>query len=166
MGPNGVFRVSEIEQIINNHRDNGRNGSLIAVLEEIQARYRYLPRDAMILVSEWLGIPLSQTYSVATFYNAFSLVPKGKHLVSVCLGTSCHVRGGGDILDKVKRELDLDLRETTEDFQFTVEEVRCLGCCSLSPVIRVDDDTYAHLTQTQVRRILEKYKREKEALDE
>ena len=166
MGPNGVFRVSEIEQIINNHRDNGRNGSLIAVLEEIQARYRYLPRDAMILVSEWLGIPLSQTYSVATFYNAFSLVPKGKHLVSVCLGTSCHVRGGGDILDKIKRELDLGSRETTEDFQFTVEEVRCLGCCSLSPVIRVDDDTYAHLTQTQVRRILEKYEREKEALDE
>ncbi|MFB0534546.1 MAG: NAD(P)H-dependent oxidoreductase subunit E, partial [Anaerolineae bacterium] len=78
MGPNGMFRVSEIEEIINNHRDNGRNGSLIAVLEEIQARYRYLPRDAMILVSEWLGIPLSQTYSVATFYNAFSLVPKGK----------------------------------------------------------------------------------------
>jgi len=166
MGPNGVFRVSEIEEIINNHRDNGRNGSLIAVLEEIQARYRYLPRDAMILVSEWLGIPLSQTYSVATFYNAFSLVPKGKHLVSVCLGTSCHVRGGGDILDKIKRELDLGSRETTEDFQFTVEEVRCLGCCSLSPVIRVDDDTYAHLTQTQVRRILEKYEREKEALDE
>ncbi|MFB0534468.1 MAG: NAD(P)H-dependent oxidoreductase subunit E, partial [Anaerolineae bacterium] len=129
-------------------------------------RYRYLPRDAMILVSEWLGIPLSQTYSVATFYNAFSLVPKGKHLVSVCLGTSCHVRGGGHILDKIKRELNLDSGETTEDFQFTVEEVRCLGCCSLSPVIRVDDDTYAHLTQTQVRRILEKYEREKEALDE
>jgi NADH-quinone oxidoreductase subunit E len=166
MGSNGVFRVSEFEEIINNHRDNGRNGSLIAVLEEIQTRYRYLPRDAMILVSEWLGIPLSQTYSVATFYNAFSLVPKGKHLVSVCLGTSCHVRGGGDILDKIKRELNLDSRETTEDFQFTVEEVRCLGCCSLSPVIRVDDDTYAHLTQTQVPRILEKYKREKEALDE
>ena len=166
MGPNGEFRVSEIEEIINNHRDNGRNGSLIAVLEEIQARYRYLPRDAMILVSEWLGIPLSQTYSVATFYNAFSLVPKGKHLVSVCLGTSCHVRGGGDILDKIRRQLNLDSRGTTEDFQFTVEEVRCLGCCSLSPVIRVDNDTYAHLTQTQVPRILEKYQRKKEALDE
>lgn len=166
MGPNGEFRISDIEEIINNHRDYGRNESLIAVLEEIQARYRYLPRDAMILVSEWLGVPLSQTYSVATFYNAFSLVPKGKHLVSVCLGTSCHVRGGGDILDKIRRELNLDSRETTEDFQFTVEEVRCLGCCSLSPVIRVDNDTYAHLTQTQVPRILEKYQGEKEALDE
>jgi len=74
MGPNGEFRVSDIEEIINNHRDNGHNGSLMAVLEEIQAQYRYLPRDAMILVSEWLGVPLSQTYSVATFYNAFSLV--------------------------------------------------------------------------------------------
>jgi len=166
MGPNGEFRVSDIEEIINNHHVNGRNRSLIAVLEEIQAQYRYLPRDAIILVSEWLGVPLSQTYSVATFYNVFSLVPKGKHLVSVCQGTACHVRGGGAILDKIRQKLNLDSRETTEDLQFTVEEVRCLGCCSLSPVMRVDNDTYAHLTQTQVPRILEKYQREKEALDE
>jgi NADH-quinone oxidoreductase subunit E len=166
MGPNGEFRVSDIEEIINNHHVNGHNRSLIAVLEEIQARYRYLPRDAMILVSEWLGVPLSQTYSVATFYNAFSLIPKGKHLVSVCQGTACHVRGGGAILDKIRQKLNLDSRETTEDLQFTVEEVRCLGCCSLSPVMRVDNDTYAHMTQAQVPVILEKYQLEEEALSE
>ena len=124
MNPNGTFFVNEIEDIIlNGHRD-GTNGSLITILEDIQDRYHFLPKDALILVSERLGIPLSQTYSIATFYNAFSLVPKGKHLVSVCLGTACHVKGGGDILDKIRRELDLDSRETTEDLQFTVEEVR------------------------------------------
>ncbi len=166
MNPNGTFLVNEIEDIVLNGYQNSMNGSLISILEDIQDRYHFLPKDALILVSERLGIPLSQTYSIATFYNAFSLVPKGKHLVSVCLGTACHVRGGGAILDKIRRELDLDSRETTEDFQFTVEEVRCLGCCSLSPVVRVDNDTYAHMTQARVPGILKKYQREKEALDE
>jgi NADH-quinone oxidoreductase subunit E len=166
MNPNGAFLMREIEDLILNGYQNGTNGSLISVLEDIQDRYHFLPKDALILVSERLGIPLSQTYSIATFYNAFSLVPKGKHLVSVCLGTACHVKGGGDILGKIRRELDLDSRETTEDFQFTVEEVRCLGCCSLSPVVRIDNDTYAHMTQEQVPRILKKYQREKEVLGE
>ena len=165
MNPNGTFLVNEIEDIMLNSHQDGTDSSLITILEDIQDRYHFLPKDALILVSERLGIPLSQTYSIATFYNAFSLVPKGKHLVSVCLGTACHVKGGGDILDKIRRELNLDSRETTEDFQFTVEEVRCLGCCSLSPVVRVDHDTYAHLKQEQVPKILKKYQHEKEALD-
>jgi NADH-quinone oxidoreductase subunit E len=150
------FSVSDIEDILNHH-PYGSDISLIAVMEELQARYRYLPQDALILVSERLGVPLSQVYSVATFYNVFSLVPKGEHLVSVCLGTACHVKGGDKILDKIRRELSLDSRETTEDHRFTVEEVRCLGCCSLSPVVRVDNDTYAHLTQERVPKVLKKY---------
>jgi NADH-quinone oxidoreductase subunit E len=166
MNPNGTFLLMrEIEDIMLNGHQDGTDGSLISILEDIQDRCHFLPKDALILISERLGIPLSQTYSIATFYNAFSLVPKGKHLVSVCLGTACHVKGGGDILDKIRRELDLDSRETTEDFQFTVEEVRCLGCCSLSPVVRVDNDTYAHLKQEKVPKILRKYQREKEASD-
>lgn len=150
------FSTSEIEDILN-HNANGSDISLIAVLEKLQARYRYLPQDALILVSERLGVPLSQVYSVATFYNVFSLVPKGEHLVSVCLGTACHVKGGDRILDKIRRELNLESEETTKDYRFTVEEVRCLGCCSLSPVVRVDNDTYAHLTQERVPKVLKKY---------
>lgn len=150
------FSVSDIEDILGHH-PYGSDVSLIAVMEELQARYRYLPQDALILVSERLGVPLSQVYSVATFYNAFSLVPKGEHLVSVCLGTACHVKGGDKILDKIRRELNLESGDTTEDYRFTVEEVRCLGCCSLSPVVRIDNDTYAHLTQERVPKVLKKY---------
>jgi len=150
------FSVSDIEDILGHH-PYGSDVSLIAVMEELQARYRYLPQDALILLSERLGVPLSQVYSVATFYNVFSLVPRGEHLISVCLGTACHVKGGDKILDKIRRELNLESGDTTEDYRFTVEEVRCLGCCSLSPVVRIDNDTYAHLTQERVPKVLKKY---------
>src|SRR5512139_2782735 len=96
----------EAEELVETIRQDGVDGSLMSVLEEIQARYRYLPREAMILISERLGVPLSQVYSVATFYHAFSLEPRGKHTVSVCTGTACHVRGAVQVLDHVETKLN------------------------------------------------------------
>jgi NADH-quinone oxidoreductase subunit E len=155
MGPNGEFRVSDIEEIINNHRVNGHNGSLMAVLEEIQAQYRYLPRDAMILVSEWLGVPLSQTYSVATFYNAFSLKPKGRHIINVCLGTACHVRGSHRVLEHIEKKLHIEPGETSKDREFTLETVNCLGACALGPIVVMDGVYSGQMNPTKADALLE-----------
>lgn len=131
------FDVSEIEELLEDGKDGG-DRSLMAVLEEIQARYRYLPKDALILVSERLGVPLSQTYSVATFYNAFSLKPKGRHVINVCLGTACVVRGSKKVLERISDRLGIQPGETTEDGEFTLETVNCLGACALGPIVVVD----------------------------
>ena len=127
------FDVADIEDLL----EDG-DGSLMNVLERIQARYRYLPEDALILVSERLGVPLSQTYSVATFYNAFSLEPKGKHVVSVCMGTACNVRGSRKVLERIQDKLGIHPGQTTEDGEFTLETVNCLGACALGPIVVVD----------------------------
>jgi NADH-quinone oxidoreductase subunit E len=137
--------VGEIEDLLESGEENG-DRSLMAVLEEIQDRYRYLPKDALILVSERLGVPLSQTYSVATFYNAFSLKPKGKHIINVCLGTACIVRGSRRVLDRVSDRLGLQPGETTEDGEFTLETVNCLGACALGPIAVVDGDHHGQMT--------------------
>jgi len=131
------FDVSEIEDLLGDGKDGG-DRSLMAVLEEIQARYRYLPKDALILVSERMGVPLSQTYSVATFYNAFSLKPKGRHVINVCLGTACVVRGSKKVLERISDRLGIEPGETTEDGEFTLETVNCLGACALGPIVVVD----------------------------
>ncbi len=130
--------VSEINEIIN--RVAMGDGSLIAALEEIQERYRYLPPEALILASERLGVPLSQAYSVATFYNAFSLKPKGKHCLSVCMGTACHVRGSPHVLDRLEAKLGVKAGETTRDRLFTLETVNCLGACALGPIVVTDGE--------------------------
>ena len=132
-----AFDLSEIEDLLNDRKD-GENVSLMAVLEEVQARYRYLPKDALILISERMGVPLSQAYGVATFYNAFSLKPKGKHIINVCLGTACMVRGSGKVLERISDRLGIRQGETTEDGEFTLETVNCLGACGLGPVVVVD----------------------------
>ena len=132
-----AFDLSEIEDLLNGRKD-GENVSLMAVLEEVQARYRYLPKDALILISERMGVPLSQAYGVATFYNAFSLKPKGKHIINVCLGTACMVRGSGKVLERISDRLGIRQGETTEDGEFTLETVNCLGACALGPVVVVD----------------------------
>lgn len=130
--------VSEIEDLLNGRKD-GENGSLMSVLEDVQARYRYLPKDALILISERMGVPLSQAYSVATFYNAFSLKPKGKHIINVCLGTACMVRGSRKVLERISDRLGIEPGETTEDGEFTLETVNCLGACALGPIVVLDD---------------------------
>ena len=131
------FEPSELAETI---EKNGANASLISVLEEIQARYRYLPREAMILVSERLGVPLSQVYSVATFYNAFSLERRGRHEICVCVGTACHVRGAQRVLTRLEESLGIKPGETTSDWNYSLDTVHCLGACALGPIIVVDGE--------------------------
>jgi NADH-quinone oxidoreductase subunit E len=144
--------VSEINDIIN--REAVGEGSLIAALEEIQERYRYLPPEALILASERLGVPLSQAYSVATFYNAFSLRPKGRHCLHVCMGTACHVRGGPQVLDRLESKLGIKAGDTTRDHLFTLETVNCLGACALGPIVVTDEEYSGQMTVEKVDRLI------------
>ncbi len=136
--------IDEIASIIN--AEAQADGSLITALENIQARYRYLPPEALILASERLGVPLSQTYSVATFYNAFSLVPKGQHCLNVCMGTACHVRGSPQVLERLQTKLGIKAGDTTRDRQFTLETVNCLGACALGPIVVTDGEYSGQMT--------------------
>ena len=140
--------------------DKARN-NLIPILQEIQAEFRYLPESALREVSESLHVPLADVFHVATFYNCFSLEPVGQHLVQVCMGTACHVRGAPRVLDKLLRDLKLGQPGTTTDREFTVRTVRCVGCCGLAPVVRADDDTHAQMTQNKVRSVLNRYRNRK-----
>jgi NADH-quinone oxidoreductase subunit E len=133
-------------------RDN-----LIPLLQEVQTQYHYLPEFALRRVAAKLNISVTDVYQVATFYSCFSLEPVGKHVVQVCLGTACHVRGAPRVLDRMLRDLKLGAPGTTADMQFTVRSVRCVGCCGLAPVVRVDDNTHPNLTQAKVRGMLKKY---------
>jgi NADH-quinone oxidoreductase subunit E len=150
----------EPKDLVETIERNGANGSLISMLEEIQAQYSYLPRDAMILVSERMGVPLSQVYSVATFYNAFSLVPRGKHTVCVCTGTACHVRGAVQVLNRLETRLGVEPGGTTHDRQFTLETVNCLGCCALGPVVVLDDEYEGQMTTKKVDKLLKRMTRQ------
>jgi len=155
------FDFEKLEHILGQHKPNP--GSLIAILEDVQDQFRYLPEEALVLIGNRIGASASQVYGVATFYNAFSLIPKGRHVVSVCLGTACHVRGAGEILDHSRRKMNADSSGTTPDFEFTIEEVRCLGCCSIAPVLKVDDEVYGHTNPSKAVEILEGYKNKEEA---
>ncbi len=130
----------DVGQVLRNH-DVAGSSSLLALLGEIQERYHYLPPYALVLLSETLDVPLSQIYSVATFYNAYNLEPRGKHLVRVCMGTACHVRGAPHILDRLERQLEIRAGETTRDRNVTLETVNCLGACALGPMV-VHDGAY------------------------
>jgi NADH:ubiquinone oxidoreductase subunit E len=135
-----------------------RRASLIPILQEIQNTYFYLPEEALRRVARKLQVPLPEVYQVATFYRCFSLKPRGKHLVQVCQGTACHVRGSSRILERVATETQAGPSGTSADMQFTVQSVRCLGCCGLAPVLRVDRETYAHLELAKVPRVIKKYR--------
>ena len=148
--------VRKVSDIIDKYRQE--KSVLIPVLQEITREYGYLPKDILVYVSVELDIPLSQIHSVATFYTAFSLEPRGKHMVSVCLGTACHVQGGGRILERLERELKISPGETTKDKLFSLEAVRCLGCCGLAPVFTVNADLYGKVTQSKVTKLIERYR--------
>jgi NADH-quinone oxidoreductase subunit E len=155
------FDVSEIEDLLEG-RQEGEDQSLMAVLEDVQARYRYLPKDALILISERMGVPLSQAYSVATFYNAFSLKPKGKHIINVCLGTACIVRGARKVLDRISDRLGIEPGATTEDGEFTLETVNCLGACALGPIIVLDSVYSGQMNASKADALLREIMREDE----
>ncbi|MFQ6676082.1 MAG: NAD(P)H-dependent oxidoreductase subunit E [Fidelibacterota bacterium] len=147
--------IDLIDRIMKEH--NYDPSSVIAMLQDIQKNLRYLPQDGLRLVAERIGVPAGRVYSLATFYRTFSLKPRGRHLVRVCLGTACHVKGGSLIMDKILRDLKTDPGEMTRDEKFTVEPVRCVGCCGLAPVIVIDDDFFGEMTQLKTPRILGKY---------
>jgi len=134
---------------------------LVAILQDIQAEYNWLPKEALEEVSQELGIPLSRVFSVATFFRAFSLRPRGRHLIHVCLGTACHVRGAPRILEQMERELGIRPGEMTEDLQFSLETVNCVGACALGPVVIVDGDYHGQMTPDRVKEILKKYSKER-----
>jgi NADH-quinone oxidoreductase subunit E len=134
-----------------------QKASLIGILQDIQAKMNYLPRKALAQVSRSLDIPLTDVYEAATFYKAFSLEPKGKHTIQVCLGTACHVRGGARVLDYLENRLELKSGGTTKDLVFTLESVNCLGACALGPMLVINKKYYGKITANKIESILEKY---------
>jgi NADH-quinone oxidoreductase subunit E len=137
-------------------------GSLIAALAAVQERWRYLPPEALLLASARFGVPLSQAYGVATFYNAFSLKPKGRHCLNVCMGTACHVRGSPRVLDRLETKLGVPAGETTRDRQFTIETVNCLGACALGPIVVSDGEYSGQMTPQKVDVLLKHIRRAEE----
>lgn len=137
---------------------DGDKGQLVSILQDIQEEHRYLPKDALEKVSQILNIPLSQVYSVATFFRAFSLEPRGQHLIKVCLGTACHVRGANRILERAALDLHIEPGETTADRAFTLETVNCVGCCALGPVVVIDETTFGQMSTDRVGPMLERYR--------
>jgi NADH-quinone oxidoreductase subunit E len=149
------FDMEKVVNIIASYR--GDKSLLISILQDIQGEFNYLPQDVLKKVSDILGVPLSHVFSVASFYKAFSLKPRGRHLINVCLGTACHVRGGKRLVDQIGREFLFKAGETTEDFRFTLETVNCLGACALGPIMVVDGKTYGRIKPDGVGKVLEKY---------
>jgi NADH-quinone oxidoreductase subunit E len=152
--------IDEINDLIRQETQN--DGSPISALESIQAHYRYLPPQALILVSENFDVPLSQVYSVATFYHVFSLKPKGKHSLHVCMGTACHVRGSPQILDRLQTKLGVKPGGTTRDKLFTLETVNCLGACALGPIVVADGEYSGQMTAQKADGLVKKIMRAEE----
>jgi NADH:ubiquinone oxidoreductase subunit E len=136
--------------------------SLISILQDVQNEYHYLPEDMLRQVARRLELPLIQVYGVATFFKAFSLKPRGEHMVRVCLGTACHVRGAPAVLDEVKRRLGVEPGETTKDMQFTLETVNCLGACALGPLLVMDDKYQGQMSPGKIRKVLRDHKKDTE----
>jgi len=139
---------SKIDKIIVSH--SCEKSALIAILQEIEELYGYLPAWTLKHVSEKLNVPLIQVYGVASFYKAFHLTPRGKHLIRICLGTACHVRGGQKVIEELERKLNIKVGETTKDLKFTLERVNCLGCCALGPIVMIDENYYGHMSPAKV----------------
>lgn len=143
-----------IESILAKHRHD--KTAIIAILQDIQDEVNYLPEDALRYVAKALEIPLSKVCSLATFYRAFSLKPRGRHVIHVCLGTACHVRGAVRILEALERNLGIQSGQTDENLQFTLETVNCLGACALGPVVVVDGEYHGQMTPAKVESLLKK----------
>jgi NADH-quinone oxidoreductase subunit E/NADP-reducing hydrogenase subunit HndA len=139
-------------------RNRGRKGLLMPILQELNSAFNYLPEDVLSFVSGETGYPLSHIYKVATFYGAFSTVPRGKHLLSVCMGTACYVKGSERLLEKFSDRLEVKVDGTTRDMKFTLKSARCIGCCGLAPAVMIDNVVYGKLSVGDVPKILDKYK--------
>ncbi len=146
----------KVDSIIDSYCD--KKEQLTSLLHDIQGEFNYLPQDVLVRISQKLEIPVSQVFSVATFYRAFSLKPRGRHLVTVCLGTSCHVRGVQKLLDRMEKDYGVRPGETTEDMRFSLETVKCMGCCALGPVVVVDGKYESQVNADKLDRLLKKCK--------
>lgn len=148
--------MEKVDRILKKY-PGGRN-SIIQILQDIQDEFNYLPPDALARVAQSLRIPLSRIYSIATFFAAFSLVPRGKHCVTVCMGTACHVRGAPTVLERLENKLGIATGQTRQDREFTLESVNCLGACALAPIVVIDGKYHGQTTVKKVDRILEEIK--------
>ena len=148
--------MTKVDEIVASHR--GKPGSLIPVLEEVQGVSGYLPVELQEYIARGLNVPASTVYGVVTFYSFFSMVPKGRHNIKVCMGTACYVRGIGEVLNRLQSEFKLEVGKVSEDRRFSLEVVRCLGACGLAPVVVVGSDTHGGVTPDRVVEILDRYK--------
>jgi len=149
------MQLESADKIIQHH--HAQKNELIAMLQDVQEEFNYLPQDVLTHISHTMHIPLSRAYSIATFYRAFSLKPKGRHPVAVCLGTACHVKAATKILEKFERQLGIKCGQTTPDLNFGLEAVRCLGCCGLAPVVTVGPELYGKVTLPKVDQIIKQF---------
>ena len=147
----------ELRAFIEEWKD--KPGNLIMVLHQVQQKYGYIPRNIAIEISELLSVPLAKIYGVVTFYNFFKLQKAGKYIIQVCLGTACYLRGGDDLIKEFERQLGVGVNATTADGLFSIEAVRCLGCCGLAPVVVVNGEVYGKLGKGDVAGIIEKYRK-------
>lgn len=147
--------IGQVEKMIGKHGSD--RSSLIAILQEVQKQQGYLPRKTLNCLSQKLKLPLSRLYALATFYRSFSLIPTGRYRISVCLGTACHVRGGQAILNQLERLLRVKAGGTTSDRRFTLETVRCVGCCSIGPVVRIGNETFGRVRQDRLGKIVARF---------
>jgi len=144
-----------VDSILNGYQHD--RSLLVSVLQDLQAECNYLPKEGLTRVSEGLDIPLSQVYSVVTFFKAFSLTPRGRHSLAVCLGTACHVRGAIRILEEIERELGISRGETTKDLKYTLETVNCVGACALGPIVVAEGEYSGQMKTDKVKPLLENY---------
>jgi NADH-quinone oxidoreductase subunit E len=151
--PNNIN--TEVDEIIDKY--NGNKNALIQILLDIQQKKRWLPNEALCRVSQKLTVPRAWVYHAATFYKAFSLEPRGRHTLTVCLGTACHVRGAPSLLERVSQKLKVKDSQTTKDEKFTLTTVNCVGCCALGPVLSIDDNYYSNPSGTELDKILNTY---------
>ena len=150
--------ISKVDAIIDSYGSD--QASILAMLQDVQKEFNYLPREAMERIAEKLGVTLAKVSSLATFYSSFSLTPRGKHIVTVCMGTACHVRGAPRVLSEIERELEISNGETTSDMNFTIETVNCVGACALGPLVIVDGNYHGNMSTSDVVDMLEQYKEE------
>ena len=152
----GMDIPAAVESILGEY---GRNPShIIAILQDVQAAFGYLPEEGLRCIAGSLEIPLTRIYAIATFFRAFRLTPSGRHEIKLCTGTACHVRGAGLIKDAIERELGIGVGETTKDLRFSFETVRCIGCCGIAPAMMVDKDVHGKVRATGLGKVLSKYK--------
>ena len=151
----GNGKDEKMQEILKKYTKDKSN--LIQILNEVQEYYGYIPKSAQVEISEYLGLPMAEVYGVITFYSRFTLKPKGKYNIAVCLGTACFVKGSEKVLDRVKEKLGIDVGETTPDGKFSIEATRCIGACGLAPVFTVNDEVYGKATPEMIDKVIDEY---------